>query len=145
MNQNSADREDVENRIEHRFRTIENLLRTHAQCMAALNAEQQQTQTVITQLVQRVNQIDDFAKAIDLRLTTIADGVAGRYEGTMRDMSQRLFALEGSARTARPQPQPSPQPQPQQGPPSNYDTGSPSAEAANRPVPEGFEETPWHK
>ena len=69
MSQNAMDREDAEDRIEHRFRTIENLLRTHAQGMAALNAEQQQTQTVITQVVQRVNQIDDFAKPIDLRLT----------------------------------------------------------------------------
>ena len=63
MGQNAMDQEDVEDRIEHRFRTIEKLLRTHAAGMAALNDEQQQTQTIITQLVQRVNQIDDFAKS----------------------------------------------------------------------------------
>ena len=117
-NQSAMDQEDVEDRIKHRFWTIENLLRTNAQGMAALNAEQQQAQTVVTQLVQRVNQIDDFARTIDLRLTTIADGVAGRYEGTMRHISQRLFAMEDWARAARQQPQPAPQPPTQQGPPS---------------------------
>ena len=61
MSQNAMDQKTAEERIEHRFWTIESLLRTHAQGMAALNAEQQQTQTVITQFVQRVNQIDDFA------------------------------------------------------------------------------------
>ena len=53
INQNAMDREDAEDRIKHRSRTIENLLRTHAQGMAALQVEQQQTQTVITQLVER--------------------------------------------------------------------------------------------
>ena len=144
MSQNGTDQEALEDWIDHRFRTIEKLSRTHAQGMAALNAEQQQTQTVITQLVQRVNQIDDFAKDIDLRLTTIADGVAGRYEGTIRDISQRLFALEWLARAARQQPQPTPQPPPPQGPPS-YDIGSPVAEGVDRPVPESPEETPWHR
>ena len=49
----------------------------------------------------------------------------------MREMSQRLFALEKLARTERPQRKPAPQ--------------SPAAEAADRPVPEGFEETPWQR
>ena len=87
------DREDAEDRIEHRFRTLENLLRTHAQGMAALHVEQQQTQTVITQVVEPVNGIDNFAKAVDLRLTTMAAGVAGRYERTMVDINRLLYAL----------------------------------------------------
>ena len=77
--------------------------------------------------------LKNFAKAIDPRLTTIDGGFAGRYEGTKVDIRRRLHALEELARAARP-----PQPQPQQQPPSNYDIGSPSADAANRPEPEGF-------
>ena len=46
------------------------------------------------QLVERVNGVDNDAKAIDLRRMAIADGVAERYENTLRDISQRLYALE---------------------------------------------------
>ena len=42
MSQNVMDQDDAKDQIEHRIRTIENLLRTHAQGMAAWNAEQQQ-------------------------------------------------------------------------------------------------------
>ena len=62
----------------------------------------------------------------------------------MRDITQRLFALEEIARAAKQQPQPTPQPPPPQGPPS-YDIGSPVAEGVDRAVPESPEETPWQR
>ena len=74
-------RDDTEERIEHRFRTIEKLLRTRAQGMAALHVEQQQKQTVVTQLVKTVNGVD--------ALTSIAHGVADWYENTLRDIGER--------------------------------------------------------
>ena len=90
------DREDAEHRIE-RFRTIENLLRTHAQGMAALHVEQQKTQTVITQLLGSVNSVDAFGKAVDLRLTTITEGVADRYEKTLRAVGMQCKSASAPA------------------------------------------------
>ena len=51
--------------------------------MAALHVEQQQAQSVITQLVARVNSVNALTRAVDHRCSTIADGVAERYENTL--------------------------------------------------------------
>ena len=132
------DSEHAEEWIKHRLRTME-LSRIHAPGMAPLHVEQQQTQTVITQLFERVHGVDNVADAIGHRLTTIAEGVAGRHENTLRDFGVRLYALEQLANNARP-------PQPQHQPPPNYHIGSPVAEAANQPVPGSPAiETPWQQ
>ena len=82
----------------------------------------QQMKSIIAQLAERVIGADALTKAVDTCLTIIADGTAERYENTLRDIRERLYALETLARKARP-----PQPQP----PPNYNIGSPSEAAAD--------------
>ena len=136
------DREDAVEQSEHRFRTVKRLLRTHAQGMAALQVEQQQTHRVIVQLVERANVANAPTRAVDTRLTTIADGVAERYENTLRDIGEGSSALETLACNASPP----------QAPP-NYSIGSQvvspggaAADAAERLVPSSpSNETPWQR
>ena len=94
-------RDDVEERIEHRLRTVENLLRTRAQGMAALQVEQQQqTQSVITKIVEHVSSRpsshDEWrwrGRERRASVTTFPGLVSNQHQGALaRHQTARLFS-----------------------------------------------------
>ena len=95
--QTQADRDYEEDVIENRFITNENLLRRHAELIANTHQELETAKEIILQMGQKIASMDDYAKNVDGRLTTMMEGVAARYDPSSNEMYQRIQGLEERA------------------------------------------------
>ena len=94
MPQHDIEREDRDAEIDNRFETIENLLRRHAQDIAGQQQTIVQLQEMLVQASEKIGSLDNYAQAVDQRITTACKLVEERYEPAVRGCYERIHHLE---------------------------------------------------